>query len=252
MDLVTVLAFVGLALLAWDCIEVGRNDAANIVNAVFGARILPRRLAVALAGVAVILGASLSTPVMETARKGIFDPALLTLRVAVIAYISVYLVDTVLLYAYSTFGMPVSTTACLIFELVGASMGLYGVSIVHWDKVGTVLAAIFVSIIMTGLAGFLIQRVFRAAVGSRIDDRETILLHGPWICGLMLTGLLWFMVFKGMGSLSVVQSFRESTIDTYTPVFVLLTAWGLPRCWCIFSCACRAISGPSICSREWR
>lgn len=227
MDLVTVLAFVGLALLAWDCIEVGRNDAANIVNAVFGARILPRRVAVALAGVAVILGASLSTPVMETARKGIFDPALLTLRVAVIAYISVYLVDTVLLYAYSTFGMPVSTTACLVFELVGASMGLYGVSIVHWNKVGTVVAAIFVSIIMAGLAGFLIQRVFRAAVGSRIDDRETILLHGPWICGLMLTGLLWFMVFKGMGSLSVVQSFRESTIDTYTPVFVLLAAWGL-------------------------
>lgn len=227
MDLVTVLAFVGLALLAWDCIEVGRNDAANIVNAVFGARILPRRLAVALAGAAVILGASFSTPVMETARKGIFDPALLTLQAAVIAYISVYLVDTVLLYAYSTFGMPVSTTACLIFELVGASVGLYGVSIVHWDQVGTVVAAIFVSILMTGFAGFLIQRVFRAAVGSRIEDRETILLHGPWICGLMLTGLAWFMVLKGMGSLSVVQSFRESTIDAYTPAFVLMAAWGL-------------------------
>lgn len=226
MTLIDILTFVGLGLLIWDCVEVGRNDAANIVNTVFGARILPRRLAVVLAGVAVILGASAATPVMETARKGIFDPTMLTLQAAIIAYISVYLVDTVLLYAYSAFGMPVSTTACLVFELVGAAMGLYGFSIVHWDKVGAVVLAIFISIIMAGVAGFLVQRGFRAAIRDGIDDRETILLHGPWICGLMLTGLGWFMVFKGMSSVGFVKLFREATIDPYTPSLVFVTAWG--------------------------
>ncbi|RMF92269.1 MAG: inorganic phosphate transporter [Planctomycetota bacterium] len=227
MDFITVLAFIGLALLVWDCIEVGRNDAANIVNAVFGARILPRRVAVAFAGVAVIAGATLATPVMETARKGIFDPGMLgTIERAMIVYISVYLVDTVLLYVYSTFGMPVSTTACLVFELVGASMGVAGVEIVHWDKVRTVVLAIIFSIIMTGIAGFLVQRVFRAAIRDRIDDRETILLHGPWICGLMLTGLAWFMIFKGMKGVALVQQIRESTIDAYTPTLAFLVAWG--------------------------
>ncbi|MGQ9563999.1 MAG: inorganic phosphate transporter [Thermogutta sp.] len=231
MDLITVLVFLGLALLVWDCVEVGRNDASNIVNAVFGARILNRRTAVRIAGIAVVIGATAASPVFETARKGIFEPGMLTLHQAVIAYISVYLVDTVLLFAYSAFGMPVSTTACLVFELVGASIGLSGLSIVHWGKVGTVLAAIFVSIFMAGVGGFLIQRVFRAAIGSKIDDRETILLHGPWISGLMLTGLGWFMVFKGMSGIPIVKVFREYAIDpyvdAYTPTLVFLTVWGL-------------------------
>jgi phosphate/sulfate permease len=226
VDLITILPFLGLGFLVWDCIEVGRNDAANIVNAVFGARILRRRMAVAVAGVFVVLGATLSTPVMETARQGIFEPAAMTLRTALIAYISVYLVDTVLLYTYSAFGMPVSTTACLVFELLGASLGLAGASVIHWANVGKVLAAIFVSIVMAGLGGFLIQRVFRAAIRDRIDDRETILLHGPWICGLMITWLGWFMIIKGMGSIPWVQWFRETYIDPYTPILVFLIAWG--------------------------
>lgn len=230
MDFVTVLAFLGLIFLAWDCVEGGRNDASNIVNAVFGARILSRRMAVRVAGIAVMLGAAVASPVFETARKGIFDPGLLTLQTAIIAYISVYLVDTVLLFAYSAFGMPVSTTTCLVFELVGASVGLYGFSIVHWDKVGTVIAAIFVSIFMAGVAGFMIQRMFRAAIGNRIDDRETILLHGPWISGLMLTALGWFMIFQGMAGIPFVRAIREYAVDpyvdAYTPTLAFVTVWG--------------------------
>ena len=82
LDFLMVAAFIGLGMLVWDCIEVGRNDAANLVNAVFGARVLNRRTAVMIAGAAVILGASFSSPVIETARKGIFDPTILTIQMA--------------------------------------------------------------------------------------------------------------------------------------------------------------------------
>ena len=64
-------------MLIWDTVEVGRNDAANLVNAVFGARLMRRRHAVWLAGLAVVAGAALSSKVLETARKGIFDPGAL-------------------------------------------------------------------------------------------------------------------------------------------------------------------------------
>jgi len=222
---IAVAAFVGLGMLIWDCVEVGRNDAANIVNAVFGSRILRRRAAVFLAGAAVVLGATAASPVMETARKGIFEPGLLTLQAAMTVYISVYLVDTVLLYSYSAFGMPVSTTACLVFELVGASMGLAGLSIVHWNKVGAVVSAIIISIAMSGVAGFLIQRVFRAAVREKSQDRETILLHGPWIAGLMLTWLSWFMLLKGLKSVAFVKTLKAGTIDAYGAAMVLLVMW---------------------------
>ncbi len=223
---VTVCAFLGLAFLVWDAVEVGRNDAANIVNAVFGSRILRRKTAVAVAAVAVVLGATMATPVMETARKGIFDPGMLTLKMAIVVYLSVYLVDTVLLYSYSAFGMPVSTTASLVFELVGASLGLYGMSVVHWNKVGTVVSAIFVSIAMSGIAAFLIHRVFRAAIGNKSQDRETVLLHGPWIAGLMLTWLTWFMLIKGLKTLDFVKTIRADTIEQYGTTLALLVLWG--------------------------
>jgi phosphate/sulfate permease len=178
----------------------------------------------------------MATPVMETARKGIFDPNMLTLKQAMVVYISVYLVDTVLLYSYSAFGMPVSTTACLVFELVGASFGISvvrkgfaGVSIVHWDKVGTVILAIIVSIIVSGIAAFLAQRVFRAAVRNDSQDRETVLLHGPWIAGMMLSWLSWFMIMKGMKDVQwkYLEMLRTDVFEVYGDAVVLLGLWAI-------------------------
>ena len=147
---IVAAAVIGIAMLIWDCIEVGRNDAANLVNAVFGARVLNRHHAVIIAAIAVILGATFSAPVMETARKGIFDPQVLTIHMAMAIYVSVYFVDTVLLYGFSGFGMPVSTTACLVFELVGAALFLAGWDNVNWPKVGTVASGIVFSIAISG------------------------------------------------------------------------------------------------------
>lgn len=226
LDFITIAAFFGIIFLVWDCIEVGRNDAANLVNAVFGARVLRRRTAVWIAGTAVILGASFASPVIETTRKGIFDPSVLTVQVALTIYISVYFVDTVLLHAFSGFGMPVSTTACLVFELVGASLFLAGPENVNWPKVGNVSLGIIVSIIVSGLASFLVMRVFRGAIRDNIRDRETLLLHGPWVTGVILTWLSWFMVFKGMKNVPMVSEIRSGIFSEYGEGVVLLLTWG--------------------------
>jgi len=224
-DFILAALIVGLAMLIWDCVEVGRNDAANLVNAVFGARVLSRRTAVALAAMAVIAGASFSAPVMETARKGIFDPTVLTIHMALAIYVSVYFVDTVLLYGFSGFGMPVSTTACLVFELVGAALFLAGFDNIQWGNVGSVVTGIFASIAISGIASFMVMRVFRGAVRDRIDDRETILLHGPWMCGAMLTWLGWFMVLKGMKNVPLVKQFKTDAFDVYGEWTIMLFAW---------------------------
>ena len=223
----------GLIMLIWDCVEVGRNDAANLVNAVFGARVMRRKTALYVAGIAVILGATCATPVMETVRKGIFDPTMLTLQAAIIVYISVYIVDTILLYAYSSFGMPVSTTAMIVFELLGAALGVHiginggGIEIVQWAKVSKVIQAILLSILLSGIAGFLIQRIFRGAIRDRIEDRETLLLHGPWISGLIMTMLLWFMLMKGMKGFGFIKELRVDVFDKYGTPAVLLVVWGI-------------------------
>ncbi|HPC20010.1 MAG: inorganic phosphate transporter [Kiritimatiellae bacterium] len=226
-DFSTVLMIVAVGMLAWDCLEVGKNDAANLINGVFGARVMTHRAAVWLAGLAVLAGAMFSSPVIETARTGIFEPGHLQLHQAMVVYVSVYIVDTALLHAYSAYGMPVSTTASLIFELVGAAIGVsLSLGLVHWDKVGSVLNAILVSVLLTGIAGFLVQRVFRAAIHDEHTDHLRVLLHGPWIAGLMLTWLSWFMILKGMKAVPCIVTFREHFVERLGMGGFLLVAWG--------------------------
>jgi phosphate/sulfate permease len=226
-EFTTWLMLVALGMLAWDCLEVGKNDAANLINGVFGARVLTRRAAVWLAGAAVLLGALFAAPVMETARQGLFDPGRLTLHQAMVVYVSAYIVDTALLHAYSAYGMPVSTTASLVFELVGAAIGVsLSLGLVHWGKVTSVLNAIGMSILLSGVAGFLFQRIFRAAIRDEHTDHMRVLLHGPWVAGLMLTGMAWFMVLKGMKAVPWVAAFRVQIVERMGTGAFLLVAWG--------------------------
>jgi len=218
--------FIAVGMLIWDTVEVGRNDAANLVNAVFGARILTRRTAVWIAGLGVLLGALASTEVMETARKRIFDPRQLEIEQAIAIYVSVYIVDTIVLYGYSAFGMPVSTTACLVFELLGASFALGGFGIVNWDKAGTVIAAIIFSIFISGAAGFLIQRAIRGSIRHRGQQLSTLLMHGGWAGGGMMAGLCYFMMVKGMKHVPFVKDFnRYLDQSEYGPITVILVMW---------------------------
>jgi phosphate/sulfate permease len=227
-DFIIWAAILGLLFLVWDCIEVGRNDAANLVNAVFGARVMKRQTAVLIAGIAVIAGASFSAPVMETARKGIFNPSVLTVHMALSIYVSVYFVDTILLYGFSGFGMPVSTTACLVFELVGAALFLAGWDNVAWLKVGSVTKGIIFSIVISGIGSFLIMRVFRGAIRDGDRDRERVMLHGPWIAGALFTFLTWFMLFKGLKNVEAIKELKM--------IVVSYSEWGvLAGLWCAYT-----------------
>lgn len=217
---------VAIGMLVWDTVEVGRNDAANLVNAVLGARVLTRQAALWLAGVAVVLGASAASPVIDTARKGIFDPTLLTIERALCIYVAAYIVDTVLLYGYSAFGMPVSTTACLIFELLGAAFALGGFGVVNWGTAGNVMMAIVCSIVITGIAAFLVQRVVRGAIHDRTQNLTVLLAHGGWVAGGMLAGLTYFMLVKGMRQVVWVENLNRDFLGSYGPLVSLLMLWG--------------------------
>ncbi|MFH1923362.1 MAG: inorganic phosphate transporter, partial [Planctomycetota bacterium] len=147
-------------------------------------------------------------------------------QMALAIYVSVYFVDTVLLYGFSGFGMPVSTTACLVFELVGAALFLAGFENVYWPKVGAVVREIIFSIAISGLVSFMVMRVFRGAIGDKAQDRETVLLHGPWITGAILTWLAWFMVFKGLKNVPLVKEIKAETFEVYGEWLVLMVMWG--------------------------
>ncbi|MFH1420218.1 MAG: inorganic phosphate transporter [Planctomycetota bacterium] len=226
------VAILAVVMLLWDTVEVGRNDAANIVNAVFGSRILSREWAVRIAGLGVILGAYLSSDVIETARRGIFTPGAFTLAQVLAVYVSVYLVDTILLYSYSAFGMPVSTTMTLVFELLGASLflgylrGSDPVSAVCWGKAGTVILGIVCSILLSGVMGFFLQRAARGAIRDKWSSLPALLLHGGWVGGGLMAGLCYFMMVKGMKNVGFVKSLTSRVLsDPSGPFIAIVVLW---------------------------
>ena len=226
IDFISVSAIISFAFLIWSCVEVGSNDAANLVNAVFGSRIMKRKKAVLIAGFFVVLGATFSSQVMDTVRKGIFDISVMNAEMAISIFISAYLVGTLLLYIYSIFGMPVSTTATLVFCLAGGALGAYGGGdAVNWSKLSQVVMAIFMSILISGIFAFVIQRAFRKVLGTD-PDKGTIHRNGPWISGVMLTSMIWFMIVKGMKHVAVVKAFKKSVAgDPYLTALALFVIW---------------------------
>ena len=224
----TVSLALAVGLLILNTIEVGRNDAANLVNAVFGARILDRKLAVRVAGIGVVLGAVASGGVIETVRREIFVPQQLpSLHAAVAVYLSVYIVNTVLLNAYSAYGMPVSTTASLVFALLGASSVAGGLGVVNWAIAGKVVTGIVCSILLSGIAAFLVQRAVRGAIRGRPQQLGALLLHGGWVGGGMTAGLCYFLLAKGMKHVGFIKYLNEHVVSRYGDAVVVLFLWGV-------------------------
>lgn len=220
-DYPTMLAVVSIGMMAWACVEVGSNDAANLVNAVFGARILRRRKAVILAGIFVVLGASFSNPVMDTVRKGIFDLSYMDASRGLAVFITAYFVNNIILNTYSGFGLPISTTATLVFSLAGAALGVTGrTGAVDWQIIGNILSAMLLSVVFSAVSGFLVQRILRGAIRKDARRYDLVILHGPWIAGALLVSLTWFMLIKGLK--------QVVTIDLASwPLFDIIGSGGL-------------------------
>ena len=93
-DFITVTTIISIGLMVWACIEVGSNDAANLINAVFGARVMRRKTAVLLAGAFVVLGATFAIRSwIPFVRVSLMFLALMQSVISV--FIASYLVNTV-------------------------------------------------------------------------------------------------------------------------------------------------------------
>ncbi|MFK7872545.1 MAG: inorganic phosphate transporter [Oligoflexales bacterium] len=194
---------ISIVMLVWSCVEVGSNDAANLVNAVSGASILKRTSAVFYASVFVVLGALCSGQVMDTVRKSIFDVGLLSSYQMISIFISSYFINTVILFVCSCYGLPVSTTATLVFSLAGGSLGvMWSSHIVHWDVLIQVGMAMVFSIFLSGVLGFIAQKFLRKFIGPNCRDPQVIRKHGGWIGAFSLSFLIWFLLFKGFNNLA--------------------------------------------------
>jgi len=121
--------YIGLIILlfvlaGFDLVVGVSNDAVNFLNSAVGSKVASFKLIVAIAALGILSGVLFSSGMMEVARKGIFHPEMFYFSEIIVIFVAVMISDIILLDVFNTFGMPTSTTVSIVFDLLGAAVGM--------------------------------------------------------------------------------------------------------------------------------
>jgi len=155
--------------MAWG---IGANDVANAMGTSVGSGALTIKQAIIIAAIFEFSGAYLAGgQVTKTIRKGIIDADVMAGSPELLVYgmIAALLAAGIWLLVASSYGWPVSTTHTIVGAVVGfAAVGI-GFEIVHWGKVGSIVASWVVSPV---LAGAIAYALFMSVQRLILDNKD--------------------------------------------------------------------------------
>ncbi len=239
MDPIFIVILVILGALAILDLIVGvANDAINFLNSALGARVAPQRVILAVASLGILVGVLTSSGMMEVARNGVFYPGSFTFSEIMILFVGMMLADVILLNTFNSLGLPTSTTVSLVFELLGSAVAvaLYkigtesGLSINDLDqfinsgKAMVIISGILVSVAIAFTVGGILMYISRVIFSFRYQKIFSKL--GAMWCGISLTGIVYFAIFKGLKSSGLVPVEVTSFINENT-LIALLGIWAV-------------------------
>ena len=221
-----------MALLAVLGIIVGvTNDAINFLNSAIGSKIAPRRVILWIAAAGILVGTLTSSGMMEVARSGVFYPGQFSFTEIMLLFLGMMLGNVLLLDLYNTLGLPTSTTVSMVFGLLGAAVAaaLFRITadpaftlqdlsqFINTGKAMAIIAAILLSVVLAFLAGLLFMYLSRLIFSFRYH--AVFRRWGALWCGISLSGILYFALFKGLKSSGLIPA----GISEYVGEHVLLT-----------------------------
>ncbi len=235
MEYVYLTIVIVLFLLAASDLIVGvSNDAVNFLNAAIGSRVAPFRTIVIVAALGILVGAVFSSGMMEVARKGIFNPGEFYFSEIMIIFMAVMVTDVILLDAYNTAGLPTSTTVSIVFELLGAAVGMGTIKLLGSDggmtigqfinssKALAIISGILLSVGIAFTVGALIQYFIRIAFSFNYVKRIKYL--GSVWGGIAFTAMTYFMLIKGAKGASFMTDETKDWINANSGM-ILLYSW---------------------------
>ena len=204
-----LIVLIVLIILALTDLVVGvANDAVNFLNSAIGSKVAPRHIILIVASLGVFIGTLFSSGMMEIARKGIFNPEMFNFSEVMAIFVAVMITDVLLLDFYNTFGIPTSTTVSLISSLLGGSVVISFIKIYQanksWDLIGSyinitrvsaIFSAILFSVVISFLAGSIIQFISRLIFTFNYEKRFR--RYGAIWGALAFTSITYFIFIKG-------------------------------------------------------
>ena len=226
-----IVAFL-LMLAVFDLFVGVSNDAVNFLNSAVGAKVAKYRTILIVASLGVVIGAIMSSGMMDVARHGIMRPENYSFHEVMTIFLAVMVTDVIILDIFNTLGMPTSTTVSLVFELLGGTFILAMLKmsadptlaisdLLNSDKALSVIIAIFVSVAISFFFGALVQWISRIifTFNYRRHLRWSIAIFG----GIAFTTLSYFILIKGLGKSPYISAATREWIDVNTAMLMTCT-----------------------------
>jgi len=206
MENIYLIFVVVLFALAISNLVVGvSNDAVNFLVSALGSRSAPFWVIMIVSSFGILAGALSSDGMMEVARKGIFNPEMYVFSEIILIFLAVMITNIILLDLFNTFGFPTSTTVSLVFELLGAAVGIATIKIINdgglvadyinSSQAITIIGGILLSVVFAFSAGALIQYIIRFIFS--FNTKKTYKYFGALWGGLALAIITFFLFSKG-------------------------------------------------------
>ncbi len=214
MSVLYTIIVVVLAILALSGLYVGvTNDAVNFLNSAIGSKAAKMRTILMVASVGIIVGVVTSSGMMEVARHGMFNPSLFTFHEVMILYLSVMFANVILLDLYNSLGLPTSTTVSLVFCLLGSAIAVSIFKIaeseewvfsdlghfINTSRALGIVSAILLSVVIAFTCGTIVMYISRLFFSFRYT--AMFRKFGAMWCGISLTAIVYFALFKGLKGL---------------------------------------------------
>ncbi len=235
MEDVYIVMLVGLFALAITDLVVGvSNDAVNFLNSAIGSKAVPLRTILIVASLGVAVGAIFSSGLMEVAREGIFVPGKFYFEEIMIIFMSVMIADILLLDFFNSMGLPTSTTVSIVFELLGAAVcmsllkiyhttGDYGTlfTYINTAKATEIITGILLSVVIAFTVGAIVQYFSRMIFSFQYEKKLKYV--GAIFGGLSLSAILYFILLKGLKSISALPEGFLDYVNENTTLIVVVS-----------------------------
>ncbi|MFI3285500.1 MAG: inorganic phosphate transporter [Rikenellaceae bacterium] len=237
MSPIFTFVVITLAVLAIFDIIVGvANDAVNFLNSAIGSKIAPLKVILGVASVGILIGTITSSGMMEVAKSGVFHPGMFTYPEIMMLFLGMIVGDIILLDIFNNLGLPTSTTVSMVFGLLGAAVGISihriavdsGLvlanlgSFINTAKAFEIVAAILLSVALSFIFGLLFMYISRLIFSFRY--KKVFSKFGALWCGISFTGMVYFVLFKGLKSSGMIPVEVTNYIEANT-VSSLLMIW---------------------------
>jgi len=235
MENIYLVFVIILFILAISDLIVGvSNDAVNFLNSAVGSRAASFRTIMIIATVGILVGVTFSGGMMEVARKGVFNPSQFSFNDIMFIFLAVMLTDVILLDLFNTFGLPTSTTVSIVFELLGAAVGISILKItsnpedtrtisefINSARALLIISGILLSVVIAFAVGAFIQWVTRLAF--TFDINKTLKYFGSLWGGFAITAITYFMIIKGAKGATFMTSDFLETIKSNSALILTIS-----------------------------